>query len=565
MKLKFKKNIIIPAALMLSMTGILSSCEEKTDFNYNAPASKPSIAFVALTNTTTTSTAGQLVRYNSSNSASPLGAVNISTAGLQTGESIVAIDYRPATGTLYGLGSSSRLYILNPLTGAARAVSATAFTPALSGAVAAFDFNPTVDRIRVVTTSGQNLRLNPDDGTVVANDAAINGVAGAIITGAAYTNNKSGATSTELYDLDIAAKKLYKQDANAGTLTEVGNLGLSPIVNTAATYSAAYNTNITTARTTAAGGFDIAASGEALAVMMNNSAPAIPIAGIAAGNPSSAVSAVAGTANLFQINLETGAATDLGTIGFLAPSGGLAATALIGIAIAPAPVAYAVDEENNLLIFDPTKPEPVSKKIENIQPGETILGLDTRPLTGQLYALGSSSRIYTINPASGAATAVGALPMVPLITGDVFGFDFNPTADAIRIVSNTGLNLRVNPTTGIATADGNIVSSAEVTAAAYTNNVTGSTSTRLYVIDSKVDSLYEQNPSTGALTRVGRLGIDVTSANGFDIGGTSALAYAILTTGSETKLYRISLTAGTATPVIAFPKKVRGFTLGLGF
>src|SRR4051812_36116129 len=93
------------------------------------------------------------------------GATGVVTSvpitGLQAGESIVGIDVRPATQGLYGVGSSSRVYTLNPLTGTATQVGAAgAFT--LNGTSFAFDFNPTVDRMRVVSNTGQNLRLNPD-------------------------------------------------------------------------------------------------------------------------------------------------------------------------------------------------------------------------------------------------------------------------------------------------------------------------------------------------------------------------------------------------------------------
>ena len=116
--------------------------------------------FYALANGT------QLDKFNSNScnhhSPSPTNSAIIS--GLQSGETILAIDFRPATGQLYGLGSTSRLYVINPMTGAARMIGATPFTTALSGTIAAFDFNPTVDRIRVVTNTGQNLRLNPETG-----------------------------------------------------------------------------------------------------------------------------------------------------------------------------------------------------------------------------------------------------------------------------------------------------------------------------------------------------------------------------------------------------------------
>jgi hypothetical protein len=69
-------------------------------------------------------------------------------------QNIVSIDYRP-TGQLYALGSSSRIYFINEKSGVATAVGSTVFSPAILGANASLDFNPTVDRIRLVTASGQ--------------------------------------------------------------------------------------------------------------------------------------------------------------------------------------------------------------------------------------------------------------------------------------------------------------------------------------------------------------------------------------------------------------------------
>jgi len=111
-------------------------------------------------------------------SATP-GAVSapVAITGLGAGEFLVAIDRRPATGQLYGLGSASHLYGINAVTGAATQVgSSGAFT--LSGTAFGFDFNPTVDRIRVTSTTTQNLRLNPNDGTLAATDSALAYAAG---------------------------------------------------------------------------------------------------------------------------------------------------------------------------------------------------------------------------------------------------------------------------------------------------------------------------------------------------------------------------------------------------
>ena len=88
-------------------------------------------------------------------------------SGLGSGEKILSIDFRPATGELYAVTSASKFYVINTTTAAARSVG-SAFTPAISGAIASIDFNPTVDRIRWVTKTGQKLRLNPENGAIAA-------------------------------------------------------------------------------------------------------------------------------------------------------------------------------------------------------------------------------------------------------------------------------------------------------------------------------------------------------------------------------------------------------------
>ncbi len=467
----------------------------------------------------------QLLTLNTNATSTPSATVAI--MGLQPGENLLAIDFRPATGQLYGVGSTSRIYVIDPMTGMARAIGAGPFTPALNGTLAGFDFNPTVDRIRLVSNLGQNLRLNPETGAVQVIDGSINGGSGGTpaIPAVAYTNSKAGASTTVLYDLDPATDRLYRQNPpNDGKLEEVGSLGL-PI--------------------TAAGGFDISP---------DNS---LAIASVE----------FEGKWELDQVDLTTGKLQKLGDL----PAN------LIGIAIPTDPVAYAVDESNNLLIFNPTNiGTPVSKAImmagtpmTPLATGEKIVGIDFRPVNGQLYALSSTSRIYQINTSSGAATAVGSAGAFTL-SGMDFGFDFNPTVDRIRVVSNTGQNLRLNPIDGTLTAtDGTLnPGTPTITAAAYTNNFAGATTTVLYDIDSNTDKLFQQNPPNGGgLVEVGTsgLGINVEAANGFDIGGKSGTAYAILKVGGSSAVYTINLTSGTATKVADFPTTVRGMAVGLGF
>lgn len=495
-------SCLCTALLVATFTGCSS------DDNNDPIVTKPNLMFFGLTS------ANSLVKYNANNSGTAISTTPIT--GLQAGENVLAIDFRPGTGQLYGLGSTSRLYIINQNTGVATALGAAPFTPTLAGTLTGFDFNPTVDRIRVVTSSGLNLRLHPETGVVAATDGNLNpGTPN--VSSAAYTNNTSGATATELFVIDNASGMLYKQDPpNAGTLTAIGDLDISGTI-------------------TGDGGFDIdAKEGIALASLTSD-----------------------GTNKLYQINLTTGKATNLGDLG----------TSIIGIAIPTNPVAYAVDASNNLHIFNFNTPgTPITKAIANLQPSETIFGIDMRPATGQLYALGSTGRIYVLNTSTGAATMIGVGPAA-VLNGTDFGFDFNPVPDRIRIVSNTGQNLRVNPNDGLLAATDTPLNpgTPNITAVAYTNSFPGTATTVLYDIDLSTDMLYTQNPpNNGTLVTVGALGVDATSAN-FDIGGTSNTAYALLTVGGTNGIYTINKDTGAATLLTSFPVAVKGFTVGLGF
>ncbi|MBC7616902.1 MAG: DUF4394 domain-containing protein [Pedobacter sp.] len=508
MLLNKKTTFIVLCTFIFSI--VFTSCKKNNDVTpEEVLVMGPDVNLYALTSD------NKLLLFNAKTPSVVTSQATIS--GLQTGELIVGIDFRPATGQLYGLGNSSRIYVIDPKTGSARAVGTTSFTPALSGTTFGFDFNPTVDRIRLVSSNGQNLRLNPETGTVAATDLTIAGVTDAKIGSVAYTQNKAGASTTVLFDIDATTNKLYKQDPpNDGKLVEVGSLG--------------YDVDET-------GGFDISPDGTSALAAMSTT----------------------GKSSLYVIDVTSGKAAKIGNFN----------EQIIGIAIPTEPVAYAVSTSNELLIFNPnsTTPTLVAKSITGIQAGESILGLDMRPLNGQLFALGSTSRIYAINASSGAATMVGAGPLATLLLGTEFGFDFNPTVDRIRIVSNLGQNLRVNPSDAVLTVDMPItLPTAAISGAAYTNNFAGATTTVLYDIDTMTDRLYKQDPpNNGTLVDVGALGINVENTNGFDIGGTSGTAYGIFTVGTTQRLYTVNLTTGATTPGATITSSVRAFALGLGF
>ena len=205
---------------------------------------------------------------------------------------------------------------------------------------------------------------------------------------------------------------------------------------------------------------------------------------------------------------------------------GLAAFAVVAAASrAHAATAFALSTSNQIVTFDTSTPASLTSvvAITGLQPAEDALAIDLRPATGQIYLLGSTSRLYVVNPATGIATAVGA-PFTPALSGAAFGFDFNPTADRIRVVSNTGQNLRLHPDTGaVAGVDTALNPGApNVVGSAYSNNVAGATTTTLYAIDATTNQLYVQNPpNSGVLTPVGvPFSVDTSDAVGFDISAT---------------------------------------------
>jgi ABC-type multidrug transport system permease subunit len=100
---------------------LLSSCSQD-DSVIMSPVVKPDIIFFEI------SASNQLIKYNAN--ASQNVAAQFTVSGLQVSETILAIDFRPATGQLYGLGSTSRIYVIIQETGAARAIGAAPFTPA---------------------------------------------------------------------------------------------------------------------------------------------------------------------------------------------------------------------------------------------------------------------------------------------------------------------------------------------------------------------------------------------------------------------------------------------------
>lgn len=231
--------------------------------------------------------------------------------------------------------------------------------------------------------------------------------------------------------------------------------------------------------------------------------------------------------------------------------------------------------------------------LTGLESNETLVGIDYRspfkdaggvsnnvPVEGTLYGLGNLGGLYSINPSTAVATKKAQISVA--LAGTAFGIDFNPTVDRLRVVSNTGQNLRVNVDTGAALVDGGLVSGGTtatgVAAVAYTNvDSDPATATTLFDIDVNSDQLLVQNPpNDGVLVGIGApLGIDATGPVGFDlyssvkdIGGgvittTDLAGYATVATAAGRSLYQVTPFSGRLVNLGALGLPVRDIAIPL--
>ncbi len=187
----------------------------------NAASAAPDVTAFVLTED------GALVRFTTAN---PGAITRIAVQGV--GGPLLGIDVRPQTGRLVGLSGANDLYEVDPISG--RATTVATLTTAFDGGWrSGFDFNPQSDRLRLIGSNGQNLRVHPELGAA-ATDAALAYARGdrhfgarPAVMAAAYTSNVANAPATKLFDLDTTLDVLVLQDPpNDGVLTTVGPLGI---------------------------------------------------------------------------------------------------------------------------------------------------------------------------------------------------------------------------------------------------------------------------------------------------------------------------------------------------
>lgn len=536
--------------------------------------------------------------YNVANTTTP-----VTIQGVNAGEMLVAIDVRPQNQQLYALGvnavaNTATLYRVSPETGFAAALGTPggiAFTtdgvtpadfPTPTSVGWDIDFNPAADRLRVVALS-LNFRVNPNTGAPVDGDntglssGSVTGInpdgpinSGSITAGGvAYTNNEpnNGGTTT-LYTLDGATNSIFIQNpANSGTLTQGQVVTLNGFT---------LDFSLLT-------GFDIAPG-------VNAAASNMPVT---SGSAVALIDFGGNVSTLYTIDLVTAAATFKGHI---LSGRSVAIRTELGAAIA------LTSDGTSLVRFSTSSPgTTTTQALASPSAGETLVGIDSRPQTAQLYALGvnpttDTASLYVVDPQTGALTVVGSAGQIQFTTDGVtpvqlpdpanvgYGFDFNPTVDRIRVVTFNGLNFRINPNNGAAVdgnnggadvngtnPDGAITGTAApglgVAATAYTNSyaqsLVGGTTTQ-YTLEPLSNQLFIQNPpNAGTQTEPRSVNLDYIPSTplNFDTAVSFDIPSSVAVTTSNTRaigegwiaarvggpdgatgLYRLDLATGAA-------------------
>jgi outer membrane autotransporter protein len=271
-----------------------------------------------------------LVTFNSDTPGTITSSVSVT--GLQAGESLVGIDYRPARrGTLVALGSSSRLYVVNRTTGEATAIGTAPFATPLNGGNFGTDFNPVPDAFRIGSDADQNLRINITTGAIAGVDTTLTYIQADTanfgrspnIVGDAYTNNFARRPGGQP-GVNIPGTTLYVIDSDSNTLATQGGINGAALPGNA-------NGNPNGGLLNTVGGLGVDTNGNVGFDIGNNN-----VAYAILTDPMSNIS------SLYTVDLSSGRATLVGRIG----NGGT----FTGLAIAPTPFAKLAKNRNEIAI-----------------------------------------------------------------------------------------------------------------------------------------------------------------------------------------------------------------------
>lgn len=450
--MKFKKKFVALALSSLVLGGCLSDDNAVPATNVDS---------YVLT------TSNALVGVDSSNGRT---GDALAITGLQASENLFDIDFRNADGRMWALSNLGNLYTIDLETGAATPQSTLTGVTLNAMETYSIDFNPTVDRLRILGTDDMSYATNVENG-VTATNGALNiagTAAGGVVVDAAYTDTFSTTTGrgTALFSIDAQNGVLYSQNVGTGALTQVASLGVTGLQDIQ--------------------GYDIdPESQQGLAVFQVN-----------------------GQAALYRVSTNSAATL----IDELELNG---ATAIGFAAVtSPNPTVVGLNAANGIFTFRAAQPDVTSaiNTPSGISAGESLIGIDYSTAANQFYLIGRiegmtpSSSLYSM-PAAGVATApaltrIAALTNAgmtePLAVGVTYSIDINPTNGGLRLVGSDDSNAAVAVATGVVTrgvANGTLnPTTVDLAAHAYTNSISGAVvPTELRAVDTVSGNLVKQN------------------------------------------------------------------------
>ena len=217
---------------------------------------------------------------------------------------------------------------------------------------------------------------------------------------------------------------------------------------------------------------------------------------------------------------------------------------------------YALDNDNTLWLRVGCSGRSFTRQFNIRNVDSQVVGIDFRPADGRLYAVTAKGSVYRIETATGRATLVSSLT-VKFAGGAQSLVDFNPVANALRLIGSNDQNLGVVNSAGdlnltatqtqiayaqgdvngpVLAADGTVIrpgADPNLVGGSYTNNFNGATTTIFYALDFNLNTLVtiagplvgqgSSNTASGRLQTIGNLidtsgqPVDITPTTDIDI------------------------------------------------
>ena len=237
----------------------------------------------------------------------------------------------------------------------------------------------------------------------------------------------------------------------------------------------------------------------------------------------------------------------------------------------PSVLLYALTDTSNALMLIKSGPPctPLSYTLPSgLVNGDSLRALAVQPSTGKLFAVGTAHVLYTVNPFTGVATAVGAA-FAPAPTSDTMDLTFDRITGALHLFTASGQNLTLNPAAGqvlssdapLAFALGDVNQGIASQVVGVDSSFIGGVQT-YYGFDAGRDAFVRigsiggvpQNAASGQIITIGTLGTDTGAHAGLKIPvgasyGFATLSMPVANGVSSSRLFAINLGKGNAVPL----------------